>query len=321
MRAPLLIVLIVAGWLQPARAEQPHTFWGKTVEGWLAVYRDKASTDVQRQQAVVALGCFGPEAKAVVPDLIDAVREETVQDEAIYALTQIGAGAGAEVTVPILIRRFLVQGPQPPAVEGVSGYDKTPEASLIRIGGPAVPALVEILDGPNGELRVGAAAVLARIGPPARAAVPSLIRAIEHPDLRGEPQVLVHYAIKALGRIGPDARAAIPALKGVLDRKNSYEYISDSEVVLALDRIGAPPIRKLLDTFLGEGDWYAADQLAWLGSKARETVPALRAALTDRRPQVRISAAVALAHIEPSAPESIPVLIEALNHRLMGQDW
>ena len=36
--------------------------------------------------------------------------------------------------------------------------------------------------------------------------------------------------------------------------------------------------------------------------------------MTDQRLQVRIYAAVALAHIEPSAVESIPVLIEALKH-------
>ena len=54
MRAHLLIVLLIVGWLQPARAEEPHTFWGKTVEGWIAVFRDKASTEVQRRQAVSA---------------------------------------------------------------------------------------------------------------------------------------------------------------------------------------------------------------------------------------------------------------------------
>ena len=75
MRAILPILLILFGWIPPARAEEPHTFWGKTVEGWIAVFRDKASTEVQRRQAVWALGCFGAEAKAAVPDLIEAVRK------------------------------------------------------------------------------------------------------------------------------------------------------------------------------------------------------------------------------------------------------
>jgi hypothetical protein len=76
MRTGSAIVLVLVGWLQSARADEPHTFWGKTVEQWLAVYRDKASTEVQRRQAVQALGCFGPEGGVAVPDLIEAARRD-----------------------------------------------------------------------------------------------------------------------------------------------------------------------------------------------------------------------------------------------------
>ncbi len=86
------------------------------------------------------------------------------------------------------------------------------------------------------------------------------------------------------------------------------------DVVIALDRIAHSPVLKLLDHFLRDGDSHDAEQLAWLGPKAREAVPALRTALADRRPQVRFSAATALARIEPSVTESLPVLIEALDH-------
>ena len=54
----------------------------------------------------------------------------------------------------------------------------------------------------------------------------------------------------------------------------------------------------------------------WPGSGRRplKSAPSLKAALSDTRPQIRFSAAVALAHIEVSATEAIPVLIEALKH-------
>ena len=308
MRAILLILLTFVVWIQPARADGSHTFWGKTVEGWIAVFRDKTNTEIQRRQAMAALGCFGPEAKAAIPDLIDAVRKERFPDEAVDALVQIGAGA--EVTVPILIQQFLKEGCQHLTGQGTFVHDNSLEDSLVRIGGPAVPALLEILNGPNGDMRVCAAAALARIGPAARAAVPSLIRAIEHPDPKREPQILVLYAIRALGRIGPEAKAAVPALNRLLDEDDDTFF----DAVLALDRIGAPPVRKLLVDFLREADPEVAYQLAWLGPKAREAVPSLRAALTDKQLQVRIYAAGALAHIEPSATDSIPVLIEALKH-------
>ena len=235
VRAIFPAVLFFVGWLQPARAEEPHTFWGKTVEGWIAVFRDKASTEVQRRQAEWGLGCFGAEAKAVVPDLIDAIRKGQFPDGAIDALVQIGAGA--EVTVPILIQRFLKRGCQHLTGMGAIGYDPSSEDSLVRIGGPAVPALLEILNGPNGDMRVCAARALARIGPPARAAVPSLIRAIEHLDPKREPEILVPHAIQALGRIGPEARVAIPVLNGLLDEDGDYDF----DAVLALDQIGIHP--------------------------------------------------------------------------------
>ncbi len=312
MRANLLILLILAGCLQPARAEEPHTFWGKTVEGWIAVFRDESSTEIQRQQAVQALGCFGPEAKAAVPVLIDAVRKGQFQDEAVDALVQIGAGA--DVTVPILIDRFLKRECQHLTGQETFFYDPSMEDSLARIGGPAVPPLLEILNGPNRDMRVCAAAALGLIGTSARSAVPALIRATEHPDPNREPEILVLHAIRALGRIGPAAKAAIPVLNRLLEREIPNELVSSFDIVVALDRIGAPPVRKLLDDFLRGDDWGVANQLAWLGPKAREVIPSLRAALTDKRPQVRFSAAIALAQIAPSVTESIPVLIEALNY-------
>jgi HEAT repeat protein len=313
MRVLLPILFIVVGCLPPARAEEPHTYWGKTVEGWLAVFRDTSSTEVQRRQAVQALGCFGAEAKAAVPDLVDAVRKGQFPEEAADALVQIGAGA--EVTVPILIQRFLKRGCQHLTGMGSFPYDPSLENGLVRIGGPVVPALLEILNGPNRDLRVCAAEALGKIGPAARAAIPALIRALERPDRQGETPIPALTAIRALGRIGPEAKAAIPALNRLLHQRSARGFNIDFDVVIALDRIGAPPVQKLLDMFLRQGDPFVAKPLAWLGPKAREAVPALRAALMDHRRQVRFSAAVALAHIEPSATESVPVLIEALKHR------
>ena len=192
MRAPLLILLILAGWLQPVRAEEPHTFWGKTVEGWLAVYRDKSSTEIQRRQALMALEGFGPEAKAAVPDLVDALHHLQFWSEAFDA--------------------------------------------LVRIGSPSVPALCDMLNDPDGDARECAALTLGRIGAPARAAVPSLIRVIKRPfDPQRDPDNLVGEVVEALGRIGPEAKAAVPDLNDLLDKAAGNDF----DVVLALERIGA----------------------------------------------------------------------------------
>jgi HEAT repeat protein len=159
-------------------------------------------------------------------------------------------------------------------------------------------------------MRVCAAEALGMIGPAARDAVPSLIGAIDHPDADPDAEILTHYAVQALGRIGPDARAAVPILNRLFDKSVG----ACDELVIAMDGIGAPPVRKLAERLVQDNESSAADLLAWLGPKARDAVPALRPALADNRMQVRFSGAVALAHIQPGAAEPIPVLIEALSH-------
>jgi HEAT repeat protein len=316
MRAILPVFLVAVGWLYSARADEPQTLYGKTVEGWREILRDKSATAGDRRQAVWAIGCFGPEAKGAVPDLIETFRQGQSKDEAIDALVAIGAGT--EVTIPVLIERFLKQGCVHRTGAGTFFYNPYVETSLAGIGAPAVPALVEVLKGPNKEMRVCAAWVLCEIGPAARTAIPSLIEAIERLDQDWGAKTFKFYVVRALGRIGPDARAAVPILNRLLDQALKPSPAEDTrdafDVATALAEIGAPPTGKLLDAFVRTGDSFAARQLACLGPKAREAVPSLRALLTDKRLEVRANAAVALAYIEPSLGESIPVLIEGLNH-------
>jgi HEAT repeat protein len=315
MRAILPTLLLAISWSHPPRADEPQRLYGKTTHEWIAAVRDRTGTKAERAQAVWAVGCFGPEARAAVPDLVDELRRGQLKDAALEALVRIGAGTDA--TVPYLIEQFRKQGCEHLTGMGSIGFNPRVKDNLVRIGGPAVPALLDVLNGPDRDMRVCAAEALGEIGSAARAAVPALVREIERPDAIERPDrgqhagLLSRYAVKALGRIGPDAKAAVPALNRLLDREGG----DDLDVVMALGRIGTPPVRKLLGTFLHEGDSWAAEQLAWLGPKAREAAPALRAALKDGRAQVRVSAAVALAHVEPSsAREAVPQLTEALNH-------
>src|SRR5262249_36174184 len=143
-------------------------------DGWRTALRAGNLRD--RNLAVIALGHFGQAAKAAVPDLIELVRQGPFKDEALDALVRIGAGA--EVTVPTLIQRFVAQGRAHLPAMGAIGADRRAEGSLVRIGRPAVPALIGVLNGPNLDMRVCAAEALGEIGPAARAAIPALIRAL-----------------------------------------------------------------------------------------------------------------------------------------------
>ena len=71
----------------------------------------------------------------------------------------------------------------------------------------AVPALVETLADPDPEMRNGAAMALDNMGPAAAGAVPALIKALGDGDSR-----VRQTAVKALGNIGPAARDAVPVI-------------------------------------------------------------------------------------------------------------
>jgi HEAT repeat protein len=307
MRPILLTWPIWVALAVPARGEELHTFGGKTVEGWIAVLREKASTEAQRRQAAVMLGCFGPEARAAAPDLIETVRKGQIQGEAVGAL--VSMGAGAEVTTPILVDEFLKRGyfAVGPGL-GTYYHSGSPIGALARVGEPVVPALTKVLDGPDEILRVHAAQALKDLGPAARAAVPSLIRTLERIKDVGKDEILFENTVEALGRIGPEARAAIPALNRRADHGAGYNL-----VVWALDRIGSPAVQELLDEFQRGGNPDVANLLAWHGPRAIAAAPRLRAMLSDGRLRFRVNAAVILAQIDRSATNVIPVLVEGLS--------
>ena len=87
--------------------------------------------------------------------------------------------------------------------------------TLIRIGEPAVPALVELLRSDDARLRARAATTLWGMGSKGRAGVPALASALADPDI----EVRLASAM-ALEGIGPDAREAMPALvRALKDRE------------------------------------------------------------------------------------------------------
>jgi hypothetical protein len=80
--------------------------------------------------------------------------------------------------------------------------------ALSRIGEPAVPKLVKLLDDPDPQLRAEAVLALARIGPEASGAVTRLTTLIEQ-----DPEEVVRKnAVRALGQIGPAAASAVDVL-------------------------------------------------------------------------------------------------------------
>lgn len=308
-----LLALLALTWPGSVLADAETSFCGRTLEGWIDVLRHGAIAE--REDAAWALSYFGAEAARAVPELTAMLASDRVGRGVVVALGRIGPEAAP--AVPFLLKRFQEKGGAHLTGTGTFLVDASVRHALVRIGEPSVPGLLDILNGPDPDMRVCAAEALGGIGPGARAAVPALVRALRanDPVLDDKARILRDHAIVALGKIGAAARPAVPALNRLLDvalRSRKDAFGSDEwPLVEALARIDEAPVAKLTEAFVRDGDSLC---LARLGVSAKAAAPALRKALADRRPQVRIDAALALIAIEPPAPDAVAVLTEGLKH-------
>jgi HEAT repeat protein len=107
-------------------------------------------------------------------------------------------------------------------------------AETLELFGPlakdAVPALAQAIVTGDAEPRVAAMVALAATGPEnAKAAVPQLVDALTHPDAR-----VRKAAAETLGKIGPPARAAIPALRRALGDEDNDVRVNASDAILSI---------------------------------------------------------------------------------------
>jgi len=138
--------------------------------------------------------------------------------------------------------------------------------TLIRLGEPAVPPLVELLQSDDVRLRTLAATTLFGLGEKGRAAVPALVATL------GDAEASVRLtAAMALGNMGAEAKEAVPAL-----------------------------IRSLKDRD-GKVSQWAANALGSIGPAAEAAVPALVQAA--RAEGIRHAAEDAIRRIRGLSPD------------------
>ncbi len=151
---------------------------------------------------------------------------------------------------------------------------------------------------------------LAKIGPPAKAAVPMLMDQLGHadPDLGAR-------AAHALGRIGADAKAALPALIKAAGAKDELLRVTavTARCRIQPDADAISALGKLLQTNLDVSNrMYAVRELQKVWDHAKPVVPVMKELLTDSDESVRAAAAVALWRTRRQPPESLPPLIALL---------
>jgi HEAT repeat protein len=172
---------------------------------------------------------------------------------------------------------------------------RTAADALVKIGPPALPALITALQSADVTLRWTAASVLGDLGSDAAEAAPILALALQDPD----SQVRL-YAIIALGNIGPAAATAIPELTQALQDNDPIVRVY---APLALRKMGGaakvaiPDLMTTLQDANGRVRLNAAYALGEMGTDAATAIPALETLLSDPLAYVRFGALKGLAGI------------------------
>lgn len=181
----------------------------------------------------------------------------------------------------------------------------------------AVPVLVDVIRDGNEEEQTQAVQLLTRVGPPAKAAVPSLVKLLD--DLRfpvrfeaalaltvidahervkavrvliegtqSESQYNQHQAAKSLAEIGPPAKEAVPALENLFEAKYVHTRYTAAEAVARIDPSRTESAVKVIVATMGEKKnqssmvrTNALRSLRKIGPAAKSAIPALDAMLDD----------------------------------------
>jgi HEAT repeat protein len=213
-----------------------------------------------------------------------------------------------------------------PVVAGAAAAD-------VSLRGVPLTETLERLTSGDAKTRLDAVYAIEKIGPPAHAAVPELVR------LSSSADWLTRLgAIRALGAIGPSAKEALPAL-AALAKDDDEELRNAAEQ--ALSRIAKPPAARAPAVSAGEVMYkgkplrhyvrqlddedfttrlFAYSALDAIGPAAAAAVPALLAVLEgkeparkDGEPSLKGAAIASLGAIGPAAAPAVPSIARALS--------
>ncbi len=309
LRCASLLLLSVASALAAQGTQQATSTYsrGRPLSEWIT-QADHYIPDLRRE-AVRAIAALGPGARAALPVLLRATRDDTeeVRFWSVEAIRRIGPPAREAVPALLVV-----------LTDDVRRVQLAARGALEAIGPSAVPALIPALHSPDAWVRANAAEATGAIGAPAGNTVKELARLLADDSLWVRAS-----AAWALGRLGKGARPATKPLIAALqeelrrdpDLRAPAQRARVEQYSYALGRIGPPAgdaVPALLSVFFDGGDSLrvvAAASLAGIGSRA---APALGQALSSERPSTRIAAAHGLRLMGPEAKKAVAALTRVL---------
>jgi len=297
----LLFIAILLGSSAVAFGQEEAAWQGKTAGQWAGALED-ADERVQ-WYAAYALGQLGPDASEAAEPLIAVLaqrsRNEYVRGNAAWALGRIGVADRAVLEVLTDTMATKVH----------TSVRRTCPVALGNLGpaaGPAVPALLELLEDKDATVRVNAAVALWKINRHERA-IAALAEMI-----RSGPTPAAYRATGALGRLGAEPDTVAPPLVEAFHHADRDVRRSASRALGQLGPAAIGALKRPLADPDPEVRRSAVEALGWIGPKA---VPDLIAALKNEAPEARRAAARALGRLGGAAKAAEAALIETVNDR------
>jgi HEAT repeat protein len=244
--------------------------------------------DVQLTAIGILDGQKDPKAISAIPSLIEMLKYQNTQRNAVGALGRMPKEATGQAIVPLL--KVLRENPLI-RIETVVALGKLADPR-------AVPDLVKLLSSFSEELRSQAAEALTNIGTPS---VPALLVAVKSAD-----PIVRTGAVRALAPIlAPSAQSATIAL--LKDRDANVRLEAARGLGIRGDPASIPALLAAFNDREGRVGTEAARSLAAMGAKA---VPALIAAL--HAPPLSPQAYFAQQALHDEGESAIPALVKAV---------
>jgi HEAT repeat protein len=255
-------------------------------------------------EAAQALGMIGQPA---VPPLIELLEDPQYRILAATVLGDIGPSAVDAVPALTKVLEIPNEDARRAALLALAGIG--PAAQPVAAG-----PLMELLGGPGGNARGGAAYALVRIG--AEEAVPELQRLVQETNDRREQLA----AAWALVMLQPDAEHSAQAVPILIEGLSDDWELVRKECALALAALGprAAPASEKLTSLLKDADPLvraeAAVALHHVGTEAQTLVPLMIKGLEDDSPHVRYASAYVLGLLGADAKPAVLQLQGMMNH-------
>jgi HEAT repeat protein len=266
----------------------------------------------KRLTALYQLGVTPNVDDRVVAALVHALRDQEPQVKAGAAMAVAMIGPRAKGAIPDLIELLADEKLDEAADKVSAGASKVSCQALARIGPDAVPALTSLLKDASKPAfaRWQAAGTLANLGRRAKPALSILEATMKDSDLLVAGESACAYVLA-----GGDAANAVPVLIVGLKVKNSHVLWHTAD---AVRRVGSkakdtvPLLTALLKHQDREVRIAAAHALASIGPAAKPSVPAMAQLLQKNDPRQRLQVILALQRLGPDAKAAIPALIQRL---------